>query len=386
MPKINELPLVFPVPLMEHLIPAMLPDEVGLDAEEGETVSISLDQLRVLMAAVLLGGDEEFADTYAADKAALDAAIDGLLDDVGDLNLFKLNIADFTTKLMSEMAAATVGVPAAADKFMWRTVAGLLRTQAYSDLRLSMYPPGTIYGLQTSNDPGDVANDIAVGAGYARDSTDVDTLFLSVAMTKRVDAVWAAGNNSGGRMSAAALANGTTYHIFIIKNPTTGAVDWGFDVSPTAPTLPAGFTLFRRIWSVIYMTATFAQYIQTGDECLWKTIFGDINANAPGNAAVLRSITVPNGLKVLAHIIAQKTGGGSGAGNDTYISSPDQTDDFVTVQLGFSDSSVLFSAHTTLQIRTNLSSQIRSRTNQGGAGTNLKIFTTGYVDTRGRFI
>lgn len=89
----------------------------------------------------------------------------------------------------------------------------------------------------------------AVASGVIADSTFSETMALAASMTKTTSA-WATGSGNGGKMSAAAIATTTWYYVYLIKNPTTGVVDCGFDVSATAPTLPTGYTLYRLIAAV----------------------------------------------------------------------------------------------------------------------------------------
>lgn len=89
----------------------------------------------------------------------------------------------------------------------------------------------------------------SVGAGVAGDTTFTDMMLLASTFTK-TSAAWAAGTGNGGKMSAAAFAASTWYYVYLLKNPTTGVVDCGFDVSPTSPTLPTGYTLYRIIGAV----------------------------------------------------------------------------------------------------------------------------------------
>lgn len=373
MPRIDELDAEF-FPSLEHEL-AVMKDDV--------TTKLTVDQIRRLVVIAALGGIDNYNGSVQQWLADIDADIAAVVTAYQAADALKLTTTDLTTQLMTNIGAATVARPATADKFNFRTVAGLLRTLTFGTLADMVTPAGFIYGLETSNNAVDNNNDIDIGAGYARDTTNVDTILLTAAMTKRVDAAWAAGSGNGGRMSAAAVADGTTYHLFVIKNPTTGVVDAGFDVSPTAPTLPTGYTLFRRIASPVRLTGTFWPYKQLGDEFLWGPAVQDVNVSAPGNSGVLRALTVPKGIKVVARILAAKSGGGSGVGNDTYISSPDQNDEVPATQLGYADSSITYQANAELFVRTNTACQIRTRSNQGGGGT-LKIYTLGYIDTRGK--
>ena len=74
------------------------------------------------------------------------------------------------------------------------------------------------------------------------------------AITKQIDVTpWVAGTNAGGFPSLLTLTADTWYHLFIIKNPSSGVVDAGFDSNLSATNLlndATGFTRFRRVGSV----------------------------------------------------------------------------------------------------------------------------------------
>jgi hypothetical protein len=106
--------------------------------------------------------------------------------------------------------------------------------------------PGLIWGLTMSNGT-DATNDIDITAGFATDSGNNQTIKLASTITKQLDATWTVGTNAGG-LDTGSVAN-DTYHVFLIMRLDTGVVDALFSVSPTAPTMPANYTLKRRIGS-----------------------------------------------------------------------------------------------------------------------------------------
>lgn len=132
-------------------------------------------------------------------------------------------------------------------------------------------PRSHLAGLTLSNDITDAVNDILVAVGECRDSTNAADLVLASPLIKKLDAAWAVGNNQGGRMSAAAIAD-TSYHVFVIRRPDTGVVDIGIDVSATAPTLPTNYTQFRRIGSIIRVSGVIKAFSQRGDIFLWAAV------------------------------------------------------------------------------------------------------------------
>src|SRR6185312_14564198 len=122
--------------------------------------------------------------------------------------------------------------------------------QAWSDTRraqarknISAVLAGHLYGLTLSTGGGSATFGIA--AGEAADSTAVDLLSLGSAYTKTT-AAWSLGSG-GGALDTGSIAANNFYHVFLIKRPDTGVVDVLVSLSATAPTLPANYTLFRRI-------------------------------------------------------------------------------------------------------------------------------------------
>jgi hypothetical protein len=142
------------------------------------------------------------------------------------------------------------------------------------------------------------SNQFNVAAGVAADSTNVDMLNLSATLTKTT-ALWVPG--TGGALDTGAIANSTWYHVFLIKNVSTQTVDVLISLSPTAPTLPSGYTRFRRIGSMkTNASAQWNFFVQNGDEFLWGTTAMDVNNQNPGTTATLYAVSVPTGISVLA--------------------------------------------------------------------------------------
>jgi len=118
----------------------------------------------------------------------------------------------------------------------------------------------------------------SVGAGGCANTTGTNLMYLLSLLTKTTSS-WVAGTGVGGKMSAAAIATSTWYYVYVIKNLTTGAVDCGFDVSATAPTLPTGFTVYRMIAAVkTDGSSHFLQWIWYADGTQeWVTPSADVS-------------------------------------------------------------------------------------------------------------
>lgn len=115
--------------------------------------------------------------------------------------------------------------------------------------RAASYVPSgvakSISGLIISNHATTPLTMITVSPGAARDKDNNVDIVLSAGLSKSLTAFAAGAGN--GMLDTGAAANFTPYHIFVIRNPTTSAVDILASSSPTAPVMPAGFTQRRRI-------------------------------------------------------------------------------------------------------------------------------------------
>lgn len=248
-----------------------------------------------------------------------------------------------------------------------------------------LVPQGHGFGCTLTNGT-DATNDIDVAAGNwaSDDATDAARVLLNAgAMTKQLDAVWAAGSAAGGRISSESLVNGT-WHVYLFRR-SSGVDDYCFSQSLT-PTLPDSGTHKRRIGSVLRESAAIVGFIQDGDRFERKTPVLDVDASNPGTSAVTRLLSVPTGIAVQAHlnVLALKNA------NDflVYLSALDVTDLApsgtaapLAGAFGFANNG---SAGGPITVRTNTSGQIRSRLSLSGTGDTLRIATLGWSDRRGR--
>lgn len=121
----------------------------------------------------------------------------------------------------------------------------------FSDSRSGPQLQGFSFGLGLSTNATDAANDvdIAVGAAAA-DVSPYALMQLNTALTKRIDAAWAVGNNNGG-LDTGTVAAASTYYIWLIQRSDTLVTDALFSLSSTAPTMPTNYDRKRRIGSLI---------------------------------------------------------------------------------------------------------------------------------------
>lgn len=248
-------------------------------------------------------------------------------------------------------------------------------------------PKGHLHGLTLSNNVTDATNDIDISAGECASDTDpFFKMVLAAALTKRLDAAWAVGSGNGGRMSAAALANGT-YHVWAIQRSDTGVVDGGFDVSATAPTMPANYDRKRRIGSILRESGAIVAFRQIGD--VFKrngTTFTAISGTA-AYGALLTYMGVPTGIVVEPlfstrfQVSANSTGGvlvgdGGLGGLDTGVVGASAGTPVGSVSRG--------DTFTSGGIFTDTSGQIYTSMALAGTCTLFDIKSNGWIDTRGR--
>src|SRR5690606_13602508 len=104
----------------------------------------------------------------------------------------------------------------------------------------------SINGLLPSNNATTPLTTIDVAPGSACDVDQTVDIILSAGLTK-TEGAWSDGDDAGGLDSGSTFAADTGYHIHLIYNPTSEAVDVLFSTSAAAPAMPGGFTKRRRI-------------------------------------------------------------------------------------------------------------------------------------------
>lgn len=188
---------------------------------------------------------------------------------------------------ISALSAATAG--AAANEFAINE-AGTSKKLTLTQIKDFVSPRGYLWGLTMSN-AADATNDITVDTGEAKDEGHAAVLTLASAITKQIDAAWAVGTNAGG-MNTGAVANNTWYEVHLIKRTDTGVVDAMFTTTANRATLPANYTLQRRIGWVRRGTATNLAFTQVDDYFTLTTQINDVSATATATAAAV-TVTVP---------------------------------------------------------------------------------------------
>jgi hypothetical protein len=222
-------------------------------------------------------------------------------------------------------------------------------------------------------------NSFAVNPGTATDSSNAVMMSLA-AVTAKTTAAWAVGNGGGG-LDTGAIAPNAWYHVHLIRRPDTGNVDVLVSLSATAPTLPANYTQFRRIGSMLTISSLWVRLTQVGDTFLWGTQVADLSAVNVQPTPTLYVLSVPPGLNVTA-LFHGGFNNTSAAGFYVFFSSPSQS----TAVVGIAS---LYNAITAVpsgsdyQIVVNATAQIYISTGTT-TGNKVWIDTYGWIDRRGR--
>jgi hypothetical protein len=287
-----------------------------------------------------------------------------------------------------------VGVP---DKSLWiETDTGLMfslyndgnSTQWMQVVSAAPAPqgvPGHIWGLTLSTAGSSTTFNVAAGA--ATDRTNAVSLQLA-ANTSKTTATWAVGSGSGA-LDTGTIAASTWYHVFVIRRPNTGVVDVLISLSPTAPTLPANYTQFRRIGAMrTNASSQWTSFVQDGDTFTWFTPVLEFSVTNPGTAAVTRTLTTPLGIRTEALISSGVASTVLGDNPGSVLISDLSLLDIVPgsgtgfTYLGYGAAGLQIGV--SVRVFTNTASQVRSRLQVSGANTLFFIITNGWVDRRGR--
>lgn len=258
----------------------------------------------------------------------------------------------------------------------------------------SMIPSGFLYGCTLSNNGVDATNDIDFSPGQCIDSNNT-SMATCAAMTKQLDANWAAGTNQGMRYSGAAITN-TTYHLYAVWKAGGVDQDYYADPSADAPTALAhlqaesggsAYSYARRLGSIVRASNAIRAFVQTGDAFYWNVTPAPLDlSQLTTRAKSLLSLTVPSGIRVEAAVVLQiSTSTGTNA--ETTLSVYDGANSSVgySVSNFISTSSDKVFNPTPARQFTNTSGQIYLAIEGNVSGINFQeLRTLGWTDTRGR--
>lgn len=236
---------------------------------------------------------------------------------------------------------------------------------------------GFLTGLNMSTTV--ASSTITIAAGAAADTSGGGLMVLTSALAKHTGS-WAVGTSNGG-LDTGTIANSTWYDVNLIERLDTGVVDAVFTIAGNAPTLPANYTLSRRIGSVkTDAGGNWTRFYQFGDEFVWDAPPIDVNISAsPGG---LYALSVPAGVSVFVHLNMNVKSTVVGASALVY--SPSTTTQSVT---GGNISSITQVAnadnYSQVHCETDTSRQVRVASN-GAGSMQFSLTTIGWADRRGK--
>lgn len=244
---------------------------------------------------------------------------------------------------------------------------------------------GHLSGYQLTNNAVTPNSKIDIAGGFCRDQNFNRYNLASGGLTKDLAANWAAGNAGG--LDTGVKAINTWYFLFAIlnvSNPASPVVDVLFSASPTAPTLPSGFTAFRRIRGAVLTdgvgTGNIIRFVQIGSTFKWSVPVKDFDGTfITSTAASLRKLTTPLGLKLIA--IFHGRGTTTTSPIATLFTDPAMADTVPDFSFAQQLSNSTLAPFVSLQVGTDTLSQVRTRSNFSDASTTLFIITEGWIDT-----
>ena len=172
---------------------------------------------------------------------------------------------------------------------------------------------GQIIGLTLSNTIAAPLTQITTAVGTARDSTNTTDLVMSSPMTKSISSIWASGTGNGCRDNGTAYAANGYAWVFLIWNASSPtAPDILTSLSAAAPTLPTGYTKFRRIGGITFdASGNVHSFTQVGRRFNYNDfcVVDLATATSQGTSAIMRtSLSIPIGVKLRPICIFQTTG------------------------------------------------------------------------------
>lgn len=250
-------------------------------------------------------------------------------------------------------------------------------------------PFAETYGCMLSDDVFANTHNMGISAGRRCSDDGTVNMVLASAMIKDIDAAWAAGTNQGGLDTGSVAAN-TWYHVFLIKNPTSGVVDVLISTSVATPAMPSGYTKKRLLESRLTNgSADLINVIQWGDEMMWENPPLDIdNVSINYSSSSLLTLSTPAGREVKA--VCNITIYPGANTRSLYLSPPDVDDEEAATTVA-PLASIMNMGQTAddrigvkVEMKTNSSSQIRARA--GSAAVTIRLVTLGWKSFRGRNI
>jgi hypothetical protein len=191
-------------------------------------------------------------------------------------------------------------------------------------------------------------------------------------------------NGLNGLDTGSIVAN-TSYHIYAIYNPTTFVTGGIASTNASSPTLPSGFTKYKRIGSLLTdSTGNIRQWKWFKNGCVEYTIqILDFAGSLP-TSPTFQAVSVPSGInvKVLGRFFYTH-GNGSGSNAILFSNQPSliPTSTIFTRLINYYSVNGEMSADYDFEVLTNNSAFYKSVTHLGvTTAHSLTVYTKGYLD------
>lgn len=255
-----------------------------------------------------------------------------------------------------------------------------LVTGGYTPVIQAVFPT-SLQGLTLST--AGASSSFGVAEGAACDSTGAKWYGLPAAFTKTTGA-WAVGSGFGA-LDTGSIANSTWYHVYLITKADLSVTDVLISTSATSPTMPSGYTLKRRIGSLLTDgSAHWTAFTQLENVFVWAQPTIDANNVATSTAPSNVPISTPLGVSVDATLIAVLS---NPAGTATYKISVYPVGGTVGGLGNIYNSVTSGFAAAQVEVTTNTSSQVTVVANAAGATYYVGVvswrdsFTAGVVSS-----
>lgn len=231
----------------------------------------------------------------------------------------------------------------------------------------------------------DTTTRIAFNAGTCRDAADTVNI-TGLFWRKEMSLTWAEGYDSGGMFGGAAIPTNGTVHFFVIVKDSDGSVEYGGDLDVNAANIPAGYTAYRRVFSLTTNgSAEFYDFNATefgggGMNIDLAAISADFTDTSPGTAAVTVGLTVPNDIEVFARCRSVLSNTATTEAIFTALTQSDVVPSTQNCDLRVTSAGTQGTIN--FERLTNTSGQIRARINDGSGLSLYNIGTRGWLDMR----
>ncbi|WP_133434417.1 hypothetical protein [Achromobacter xylosoxidans] len=245
----------------------------------------------------------------------------------------------------------------------------------YGRYALDSFPPRhRSGGVLTST-----ATSVTVAAGSWRGAANDVDIILGASLSKNLQAsgAWAAGSGSNGIVGGVA-ATSTWYHVHVIRQDSTGAIDVCLDTSPIAANRPAGWSAYRRIGAVFNQSSGGVRpFVQSGTEFRYLAPVNNLNNSALSNTSLtVATVSTPLGVQTRAYIGLALTAQSAAAFG--FVFTPGDTDRSVLAYANVASSPSTVGVGSAF-VMTDGNSQINSR-GAGSIPSGFYLSTNGYTD------